>query len=220
MFEASFVLHSKSFLHHRSSYIAFSAFLIRAACLHCLALFLVIFKHSFFPPPLSLWFLPCHRILLGMPNNHALHILRSLWHEHVLWLGTYSVHVHILYFGAQECLSLSSCHVIASLLIWGSKWPPFFDKLLFLIHVFLWQRDKHKQGEGLVPPIVSFQSGGEVPRGQHCIISIHKMSWTTLVLWLACLLFYFCIWHWSPEDAGCNLSCMTPADIERAVTHV
>lgn len=90
----------------------------------------------------------------------------------------------------------------------------------FSWYMFLWQRDKHKQGEGLVPPIVSFQSGGEVPRGQHCIISIHKMSWTTLVLWLACLLFYFCIWHWSPEDAGCNLSCTTPADIERAVTHV
>lgn len=149
MFEASFVLNSKSFLHHRSSYIGFSAFLIRAACLHCLALFffLVIFKHSFFPP-VSLWFLPCHRILLGMPNNHALHILCSLWHEHVLWLGTYSVHVHILYFGAQECLSLSSCHVIASLLIWGSKWPPFLTNSFSWYMCFIDKEININKGRG------------------------------------------------------------------------
>lgn len=53
-------------------------------------------------------------------------------HNHLLWLGKYTVHT--LYFEAQECPSLSSCYIIVSLL--ENKWPLFLPNCSGVINLF------------------------------------------------------------------------------------
>lgn len=93
-------------------------------------------------------------------SSHSLFF--CFWHKHMRWLGKYTVHT--LYFKAQECPLLSSCYIIVSLRVWGSKWLLFLPKLLWCdSSVSLTQRSTYTGGVASLPLIVSSQSGEEMP---------------------------------------------------------